>query len=146
MKQSKTTKIVFPYVKLTNIFFLKERSCYLKIYLIFFYRKQCCVMLSCHQIIALYKPLWDVIHTLWSSDAICQHISESTLAKIMTCCLTTPRRYLDQCWLLISEVLWCCNFISLYKEFENHNFEITAIYPGTTELISPSLIFHRSFL
>ena len=32
--------------------------------------------------------------------------SRSTLAQVMTYCLTVPSHYLNQCWLLISEVLW----------------------------------------
>ena len=32
------------------------------------------------------------------------HRSGSTLAQIMTCCLTAPSHYLNQCWLIISEV------------------------------------------
>ena len=34
------------------------------------------------------------------------YISESTLVQIMACCLTAPKHYLNQCWLIISEVLW----------------------------------------
>ena len=32
--------------------------------------------------------------------------SESTLAQVMACCLTAPSHYLNQCWLIISEVQW----------------------------------------
>ena len=32
--------------------------------------------------------------------------SRSTLAQIMACCLTASSHYLNQCWLMISEVLW----------------------------------------
>ena len=41
---------------------------------------------------------------LWTSDAIWQHTSGSTLAQIMIWCLTTPSHYLNQCWLIISEI------------------------------------------
>ena len=40
------------------------------------------------------------------SDAIWQHRSGSTLAQAMACCLTAPSHYLNQCWLIISEVQW----------------------------------------
>ena len=30
----------------------------------------------------------------------------STLAQVMACCLTAPSHYLNQCWLIISKVLW----------------------------------------
>ena len=45
-------------------------------------------------------------HPLRPSDATCRHWSRSTLAQIMTCCLTAPIHYLNQCWLIISEVQW----------------------------------------
>ena len=32
--------------------------------------------------------------------------SRSTLAQVMACCLTAPCHYLNQCWLMINEVLW----------------------------------------
>ena len=46
------------------------------------------------------------INSLWPSDTIWQHKSESTLVKVMACCLTAPSHYLNQCWLIISEVQW----------------------------------------
>ena len=70
---------------------------------------------------------------LWSSDAIWRHIaiSGSTLAQVMTCCLTAPNHCLKQYWLLISGVRWYSpesNFIAsspatnLQDEFENNTF------------------------
>ena len=59
--------------------------------------------------------------SIGTSDAICRYRSGSTLALAMACCLTAPNRYLNQCWLIISEVHlravsreihWC--------EFENY--------------------------
>ena len=32
--------------------------------------------------------------------------SGSTLLQVMACCLMAPSHYLNQCWLLINEVLW----------------------------------------
>ena len=49
-------------------------------------------------------PLY--LNSLWPSDAIWWQISESTLAQVMACCLTAPSHYLNQCWLIISEVQW----------------------------------------
>ena len=48
----------------------------------------------------------DGINSLWSSDAICWHLSRSTMAQVMACCLTAPSHYLNQCWLIISKVQW----------------------------------------
>ena len=44
------------------------------------------------------------VNPLWPSDAIWWQRSGSTLAQVMTCCLTAPSHYLNQCWLIISEV------------------------------------------
>ena len=44
------------------------------------------------------------IISLWPSDAIWRHRSGSTLAQVMACCLMAPSHYLNQCWLVISEI------------------------------------------
>ena len=73
------------------------------------------------------------VNSLWPSDAIWRHRFSSLLAEVMACCLTASAQYQNQCWLLISEVLWHShgnNFTMsaqttiLYKEFENETFEI----------------------
>ena len=46
------------------------------------------------------------IYSLWSRDAIWWHGSRSTWARGMACWLMAPSHYVNQCWLLISEVLW----------------------------------------
>ena len=46
------------------------------------------------------------VNSLWPSDTIWRQRSGSTLAQVMTCCLTAPSHYLNQCWLIISEVQW----------------------------------------
>ena len=43
-------------------------------------------------------------NSLWPSDAIWRHKSGSTLAQAMACCLTASYHYLNQCWLISSEV------------------------------------------
>ena len=45
-------------------------------------------------------------NSLWPSDAIWRQRSGLTLAQVMACCLTSPSHYLNQCWLIISEVNW----------------------------------------
>ena len=45
-------------------------------------------------------------NSLWPSGVIWRQGSRSTLAQVMACCLTAPSHYLNQCWLMISEVLW----------------------------------------
>ena len=44
------------------------------------------------------------INSLCPSDTIWRQRSGSTLAQVMPCCLTAPSHYLNQCWLIISEV------------------------------------------
>ena len=70
--------------------------------------------------------------------------SESTLAQIMACCLTTPNHYLNRCWLLISEVLWHLpetNFTMgvyatiLHNSLEYYTFKIIDF----TKKVHPSL-------
>ena len=46
------------------------------------------------------------VNSMWPSDAIWRQRSGSTLAQVMTCCLTAPSHYLNQCWLIISKVQW----------------------------------------
>ena len=46
------------------------------------------------------------VNSLRPSDAIWQHISGSTLAQVMAWCSQAPSHYLNQCWLIISKVLW----------------------------------------
>ena len=45
------------------------------------------------------------VNSLRPSDTIWRHRSMSTLAQVMACCLTASSHYLNQCWLMISEVL-----------------------------------------
>ena len=49
---------------------------------------------------------WQPINLLRPSDAIWRQITRSTLAQVMACCLTAPSHYLNQCWLIISKVLY----------------------------------------
>ena len=45
-------------------------------------------------------------NSLGPSDAIWRLRSGSTLAQVMAWCRTAPSHYLNQCWLIIGEVLW----------------------------------------
>ena len=79
-----------------------------------------------------------LFNSLWPNEAIWRHRSGSTLAQVMACCLTAPSRYLNQCWLIISEVLRHSpegnntgNAQDIYPwyEFENYELIITAASP-----------------
>ena len=52
-----------------------------------------------------WKPEW-LVDSLWPSDDIWCHWSLSTLIQEMAWCLMAPSHYLNQCWIIISEVLW----------------------------------------
>ena len=56
------------------------------------------------------------INTLWPKGQ-----SWSTLVQVMTKCCQATRHYLNQCWLLISEILW--------HSYKNH-------FPGNTHDIN----------
>ena len=47
-----------------------------------------------------------LINSLWPGDILWQQRSGSALAQVMACCLTAPSHYLNQCWLIVSKVLW----------------------------------------
>ena len=49
---------------------------------------------------------YQCINSLWSSDALWRHSSQSTLAEVMASCLTAPSHYLKQCRLIIKGILW----------------------------------------
>ena len=87
---------------------------------------------------------WYVVNTFWPGEATWWH--QSTFAQLMVSCLTAPRHYLNQCWLIISKVLWQSpkgNFITIiypWYEFENYKFEIEAA-SSKGQWVIPGLIF-----
>ena len=50
------------------------------------------------------RPQW--VKSFWPSDAIWWQRSGPTLAQVMAWCLMAPSHYLNQCWLIISVLLW----------------------------------------
>ena len=50
------------------------------------------------------KSQW--VNSLLPSDTIWRQTSGSALAQEMACYLIAPGYYLNQCWLLISDILW----------------------------------------
>ena len=49
---------------------------------------------------------WEILNSLWPSDAIWWCKSGSILIKVMACCLTGPSYYLNQFWVIINEACW----------------------------------------
>ena len=75
---------------------------------------------------------------LWPSDAIWRQRTGSTSAQVMACCLMAPSHYLNQCWLIISEVQWHsysgnytrdASTTNHYILFENYTFKISFNFP-----------------
>ena len=54
----------------------------------------------------IISPRGQWVNSLWPSDVIWWQGSRLTLAQVMACCLTAPSHYLNQYWLIISEVQW----------------------------------------
>ena len=61
------------------------------------------------------------INSLWPGDVIWRHGTRLTLAQVMACYLTAPRHYLNQCWLIISEVPWHSSQGIILRWFEDTN-------------------------
>ena len=87
-----------------------------------------------------------VINSLRPRDAIWQYRSGSTLAQVMAWCRTAPSHYLNQCWLIISKVLWCLcedNFaretsaINHQNYLENYFSKFLSNLQGANELNLP---------
>ena len=64
------------------------------------------------------------VNSLWPSDTIWRHRSGSTLAQVRACCLTAPSHYLNQCWLIISEVQWQSHEGNITRDTSAMNYQI----------------------
>ena len=64
-----------------------------------------------------------IINSLGPSDSIWCWRSWSTLVQVMACCLTAPSHYLNQCWLLISKVLWHSSENIIMKDLKIPNIK-----------------------
>ena len=60
-------------------------------------------------------------NSLGPSDAKFRWRSWSTLVQVMACCLTAPSHNLNQCWLIISNVLWHSSEDIIIRRFEDTN-------------------------
>ena len=87
-------------------------------------------------------------NSMWPSDTIRPYRYGSTLAHVMNCCLTAPSHYLNQCWFIITDVLWHppeSNFtriafeINLQHTFGDDTFEIASTSHLANELTHWSL-------
>ena len=101
------------------------RNVHICIYISIFY-----IILQCSTDTCCWNSL--SINTLWPSGGIWRHWSRSTLAQIMDYYLTAPSYYRNQCWFLISEILWHSpgnNFTMYAQATILYTFKITATSP-----------------
>ena len=77
-------------------------------------------------------------NSLRPSDTIWRQRTGSTLAQVVACCLTTPSHYMNQCWLIITKVLWLsyegnfardASIINHWNLFENYMSKISFKFP-----------------
>ena len=62
--------------------------------------------MAAHRSVHVHLDIYRWVKSLRPGDAIWRQRTGSTLAEVMACCLTAPSHYLNQCWLIISKVLW----------------------------------------
>ena len=96
----------------------------------------------------------NVINSLLPNDSIWHQKYRSTLAEVMTCCLMAPSRYMNQCWLLISEVCgihlraitqWVLKLLLGMMSLKKLLVKLLPHLPGANELIvwnKQFFIFH----
>ena len=61
------------------------------------------------------------VNSLGPSDTIWRGRSWSTMVQVMACCLMAPSHYLNQCWLIISKVLWHSSEDIIIRRSEDTN-------------------------
>ena len=78
------------------------------------------------------------IKSLWPSDTRWWQRSGWTFVQLMAFCLMAPSRYMNQCWLIIREVLWYSpegNYTGTaqdthpWHQIYNYQFQITVTSP-----------------
>ena len=120
-----------------------QKTCTIFLYLILLYLYHCFQHINATYLTIYHSGLLCAnltiarvpINSLWPNDTRWHRRSWSSLVQIMACCLTAPSHYMNQCWFLISEVLWhspesnltvSSQDTALYHEFENNIFKIIA--------------------
>ena len=88
-----------------------RHRCWVRCYIVFSYNEICTDMASelyllkaSHGILSCDVCMQ--VNSLRSSDVIWLQKSWATLVKVMDCGLMAPSHYLNQCWLIISKILW----------------------------------------
>ena len=63
------------------------------------------------------------VNLSWHGDVIWQHKSRSTLSQVVVRCPTVPNHQLNQCWLIIGEVL--CHSPDICKMLKIYNLDMS---------------------
>ena len=64
-----------------------------------------------------------------TSETLWGHKSGSTFDLVMVCCLTTSSHYMNQCWLVISELLWRYPGGNLHENHKMHILDMSLNIP-----------------
>ena len=100
---------------------------------------------SCGLDMSLFIKCTDIwfwtLNSMWPGDAIWRHRTWFTLSQVMAWCLMAPSHYLNQCWLIISEVLWqspqwkMLNISILHMSLKITHWILEQHLPGANELM-----------
>ena len=84
-------------------------------------------------------PCWfsKLNNSLWSNDAIWHHRTWSVLVQVMACCLLATSHYLNQYWLIISDIRWHSSEDIIIGKCEDTNQQ-SKIRKGSFEITSRS--------
>ena len=77
------------------------------------------------------------INSLWPSDVIWRQGSRSTLVQVMACCLMATSHYLNQCWLMISEMWHSPDSNFIENTWDIYRWNEFEIYQSETVVKSP---------
>ena len=66
-----------------------------------------------------FTKFYELTNPLWNGSLSLR--TGSTLAHVMACCLTAPSHYLNQCWLIISKILWLSSKSIMIRRSEDTN-------------------------
>ena len=85
-------------------------------------------------------------NALWSSDAMWRQEYVSTLAHVMSCCLTAPSHYLKLCWLIINGVRWQASFSQkVFKNWIRNLYDKITLFKVLPISQGPMSLFRQHF-
>ena len=68
-------------------------------------------------------------NNVYPRDAVWRHRPGSTFTQVMACCLTAPGYYLNQCWLIICQVMCHSHESNCTVNYQDIWFEVAAASP-----------------